>query len=140
MARPNTWDIHSYPGDVAQHTLDVLRYKIQETADLQALRGARLEPEVIIDQMGDRILYRLRADILGKRMDERTVESERVQYPCNWIEAVKERWFPKWAKKKWPVRYTVKQLSVRVRFDVLYPEIEVPQANSQTFYFMERLS
>jgi hypothetical protein len=27
-----------------------------------------------------------------------------VQYPANWWEAVKERWFPVWAQARWPVR------------------------------------
>jgi hypothetical protein len=32
--------------------------------------------------------------------------SHHVHYPMNWVEAVKARFLPEWAKKRWPVRYT----------------------------------
>lgn len=28
-----------------------------------------------------------------------------LQWPKNWVEAVKERWFPKWWLRRWPVEY-----------------------------------
>lgn len=27
------------------------------------------------------------------------------QWPATWRDAFKERWFPSWAKRRWPVRY-----------------------------------
>lgn len=27
------------------------------------------------------------------------------QWPCDWWQAFKERWFPRWALRRWPVRY-----------------------------------
>lgn len=27
------------------------------------------------------------------------------QWPATWKEAFKERWFPRWAKKRWPIYY-----------------------------------
>lgn len=42
-----------------------------------------------------------RSEILGKS------KKFEFKYPMDWAEAFKERWFPKWLRKKYPVRYTV---------------------------------
>jgi hypothetical protein len=34
-----------------------------------------------------------------------TGETDYVRYPADWWEAVKDRWFPRWAKRRWPVRW-----------------------------------
>jgi hypothetical protein len=51
----------------------------------------------------------------------RTVE----RWPATWWDAFKERWFPAWAKKRWPVEWTtLKQL---------VPTLEAPTGH-QTLY------
>ena len=52
----------------------------------------------------------------------RTMEEVRAEYPVDWWQAFKERWFPAWAKKRWPVEW------VRVRLEAkeLYPKLSVP--------------
>lgn len=37
--------------------------------------------------------------------DHETVQP--VKYPADWWQHFKLRWFPKWAKKRWPVRFSV---------------------------------
>jgi len=44
-----------------------------------------------------------------------------VEYPANWIEALKERFAPKWFLRRWPV------LRSRVDMEVLYPRIALPR-------------
>jgi nuclear transport factor 2 (NTF2) superfamily protein len=34
------------------------------------------------------------------------VERISVRFPADWWEAFKERWFPKWARDRWPVKWT----------------------------------
>ena len=48
-----------------------------------------------------------------QRIFGRQVLHEVISYPANWKEALKERWYPAWAKEKWPVRYTTKTFDVR---------------------------
>lgn len=36
---------------------------------------------------------------------EEMVMQDRAEWPANWWEAFKERWFPAWLKKRYPVRY-----------------------------------
>jgi hypothetical protein len=42
-----------------------------------------------------------------------------VTYPADWWQAFKERWFPAWAKARWPVAFKTTLIS----FDLLYPEL-----------------
>lgn len=43
-----------------------------------------------------------------------------VRWPCNWVQAFKERWFPLWLKKYFPVRYKTIEVSA------LYPYASLP--------------
>jgi len=43
------------------------------------------------------------------------------KYPADWKEAFKERWFPKWAKRKWPVVYKNHEITARN----IYPELKL---------------
>ena len=49
--------------------------------------------------------------------------SETVRWPSDWWEAFKLRWFPLWAKTRWPVRYTTKTFDAMLMLpDILIPE------------------
>jgi len=50
---------------------------------------------------------------IKQRIFGRQILHEVISYPANWKEAFKERWYPVWAKDKWPVRYTTKTFDVR---------------------------
>jgi len=52
-----------------------------------------------------------------QRVLGREVERVAVEYPADWWQAVRERWLPEWAKKRWPVRMRKHQLVARE----LYP-------------------
>ena len=81
-------------------------------ADLHAIGNPRFEVfhEFMQGRMDD-LIFELRSCIYGRTL---------TKYPRDWWEAVKERWFPAWALKRWPVLYN--------RIDELYPELELPSA------------
>lgn len=62
----------------------------------------------------DELEFRISQKCLGTTM-ERVV----VRHPSDWWQAFKERWFPRWMKRRWPVRMTI----VEVEKAGLYPEI-----------------
>ena len=70
---------------------------------------------------------------------EEQVLQDRVQWPVDWKEAFKDRWFPKWAKKKWPVRFEGRKWDCRF----VYPSIpfekrqSIKLAKSQTIKFLK---
>ncbi len=89
----------------------------------QIIRALAKEPgierltEVFCEDMVDQAAYGigLKMRVPGRHLPE-------VRYPADWWQAFKDRWFPAWAKERWPVRY--------VRYDLmaLYPEIKLPQS------------
>lgn len=47
------------------------------------------------------------------------------EIPADWWQHFKLRWFPKWAKKKWPVRYEW------VTAYHVFPEIPIPEGTKE---------
>ena len=71
-------------------------------------QSADAEYSMMDDWARDAITLRIKQRIFGKQ-----VLHEVISYPANWKEAFKERWYPAWAKDKWPVMYTTKTFDVR---------------------------
>lgn len=47
-----------------------------------------------------------------------------VRYPETWLDAFKLRWFPKWAKDKWPPTI------IKIRYDEILPMLSTKQSPS----------
>lgn len=75
--------------------------------------GGNLIPEV--DHAVDSLILRIRAEMLGKHVQDHI-------FPADWWQAVKDRWFPAWLKKRCPVRYIV------ISRTAVYPELSIPGA------------
>lgn len=76
-----------------------------------------------IDAFTQSVALKFQADIFGQKL-------EGIQYPKNWIEAFKERWFPHWLLKKYPVQYTVMDIHA------LYPHLLIP--GEQAVYHIQK--
>ena len=72
----------------------------------------RVSDAVMFDR--DLISVQLRQFVYGYQIDhvERT-------WPRDWWQALKERWFPPWATRRWPVVYD----GVTIDAKVLYPQL-----------------
>lgn len=46
-------------------------------------------------------------------------ESREISYPADWWQAFRDRWFPRWAKRRWPVRYAKWQCKVYATYPSL---------------------
>jgi len=57
------------------------------------------------DQMLQRMVYTLKADVYGN-----VIES--IKFPKDWKQVFKERWFPQWLLKRYPVEYKEYTLDV----------------------------
>jgi len=53
----------------------------------------------------------------------REIERVECRWPADWWQMFKERWFPAWAKARWPVKEEVRQLVARE----LYPRVKFPE-------------
>jgi hypothetical protein len=66
-----------------------------------------IAPELIMDvsqvkYIADRVVYDFRIYIAG--MEKERIKIDR-HWPSDWKEAFKERWFPHWLKRRFPVNY-----------------------------------
>jgi len=84
-----------------------------------------LEPEIMLqyNPIWSGMVASIKARIYGEQMiyDE-------IEYPSDWWQAFKERWFPTWAKKRWPVRH--EKYIFDARF--LYPSIKTMKSHLYT--------
>ena len=76
------------------------------------------EVEVSSGFMANSIVTRFNALLTTQLLDEYT-----ISYPCNWKEAFKERWFPQWWLKRYPVKYKIKTIIAKA----IYPHIAFPE-------------
>lgn len=80
------------------------------TFDKKYLVNAKLHPMIIPHSM-ECAVAQITTMVAGERVKE-------IKYPMDWWQAFKERWFPKFLLKRFPVDYRIWKI------DFLYPEIE----------------
>ena len=80
--------------------------KLTESIKDRLVAITSLAPDVLKDSW----LLKLCLDAIIKEAVEASIHSsftyEVIQVPADWRQAVKDRWFPKWAKGRWPVKLT----------------------------------
>ena len=81
--------------------------------------------EAVRDKMRERIILSIKAYVLADNF-----KHYEHKYPKDWWQSFKDRWFPKWILRKWPVVYTKIVIDVRA----LYPEYR-PALPKEKFFF-----
>ena len=87
------------------------------------------------DEMNRRQVRRLVSYVLAMPK-ERIRVSEHRSWPADWWQAFRERWFPVWWLKRWPVRY--ERLDIEVdeqKYGPVCPHVRV-QSNRAHFEFL----
>lgn len=59
---------------------------------------------------------------------------EVVEFPRDWWQAFRQRWFPRWALVRWPVRLC----RVELRADAVYPEIPIVEGRGPRIVVIDR--
>jgi hypothetical protein len=80
----------------ASVALDHFEYRVKRMVPL-ALMG-RTSAEAILDQQARSCILLITHVVLGKR-------GAVLRVPDTWWDHTKERWFPAWALRRWPVQY-----------------------------------
>lgn len=78
------------------------------------LIDAAVDIDTLISYEADRVVFSVRGYLWG---DEPVIQKT-VKYPSDWRQAFKERWYPKWLLKKYPVKYT----KIELVSQTLYPD------------------
>lgn len=98
--------------NIEKVVLERLKFAVRSEMDSLDLMSP-VEINHMIDFMGRKVAYQFQTYVYGQRLNK-------VKYPANWKESFKERWFPEWLLKKYPVKYSYIQLAA------LYPQLHLP--------------
>ena len=104
--------------------LAATRYLDDEVVGPLLSRGD-LTCQAVFDDLLDEFILRFRAVILGE-------ELQKVTYPADWWQAVKDRWFPAWLKRRYPV------IMNTVEAVALYPSLPAKTAPGYVILREER--
>lgn len=107
-------------------TLEEMRYGAQRMISEKLLDHHRIRVDVVKLLTGD-LIFSASWSALARKA------KTTVSYPSNWWEALKDRWFPAWAKQRWPVQRET------WRAHEVLPAIRWPeQYRTQSFYTFEK--
>lgn len=101
--------------DIQEIALDVERYAMQHGISPVALQNAKVETDVMKGAI-EMLMIRVLMDVATHNLAE-----NKVEYPANWWQHFKERFFPNWALEKWPVLYKTESITIKA----LFPNIPV---------------
>lgn len=116
-----------------QVVCEVVRYQIQKHLSRELTLLRNLELKSWMDQHARSVVVELTSVALAKHRKE---ETGWVSYPADWWEALKERWFPKWMLRRWPVKYTKRVVEQTVYHCCPHMDIE---ARSNHVKFLQQV-
>lgn len=112
-------------GVTTEHVLERFIFAARAWVSQSLIDDFAIETQVILRQITEDVVFELRQVVLGQHL-----ERARAEYPADWWQAFKVRWFPAWAKKRCPVRMTVIEIDVAA----LYPRIVAPDRTGGVLY------
>lgn len=89
---------------------------------IRTFSDERIAAIPIVDQQNMFYYDGVQAARIMIRMLRKSLDIIRIEYPATWWDAVKDRWYPAWAKKRWPVNYTIHKLDI----GAIYLTLEAP--------------
>lgn len=129
VSMASTFDPKSEPiAEVMRRTLeklDVHRCHQISGRQLAALNGLRFH-DIVAHEAEDMVMH-LSAYVWMEVLQDETVTAKfDCEYPADWWQHFKLRWFPAWALRRWPVRATKvhEEQSHRFRTVALLPEFK----------------
>jgi hypothetical protein len=119
--------------EIAELTLMALRARV--IVDEGMASSFAIPVQVAVERIAD-YAYRQLAVEIRQQVYGRQLETITASYPADWWQALKDRWFPAWALKRWPVRLHTITLTITE----LYPKLAAPgYAESVAFAKCERM-
>lgn len=104
---------------------DLERFKISFMQAIEAKNIlAQVKIEVrqgLIDIMAGQVVFAIHGYIWAENLDTAT-----IQYPLDWWQAFKERWFPGWLIKRYPVKYRIHIFDMKVLYPNYHKHHSIP--------------
>jgi hypothetical protein len=107
--------------DITKIELEKIKFVAMQYISDEFANEFAISPQVEVTNglswMLEKTVIRIRQDIFGRQLDK--VE---IRYPSDWWQAFKQRWFPEWLLKRYPVIEEIKIVDILA----LYPDINLP--------------
>ncbi len=97
--------------------LELFQFQAERYIGPNLAKAFAIPAKVGVERFSDEIVCTIRQRILGEQL--KRIE---IRYPSDWWQALKARWYPDWAKRRWPVRHQCHIVDVKA----LYPKISIP--------------
>ena len=104
------------------YELENMKLSMESHIDMTQLRGLNMNVDTFLDEMAGRIVFKINARLASQKLEEVV-----ARWPATWWQAFKERWYPLWLQKWFPVRWK----ESRMKSIALYPEMVIPNWKSQ---------
>jgi len=116
--------------EISYATLEKLR--IGATTRISREIARDVDVDLWQDFAFDQLVWAVTSQFAAQKIGEST-----VTYPADWWQAFKDRWFPGWALKRWPVKFRTFDMTAYQT----YPEIKIPSpAGPIVYHVAERES
>lgn len=104
--------------DIEEIILQKIRFGVIETMDPSLLEEIKIS-EPLSDFVSNMITVRLKGFVYGVDIakEESTYHENEIEYPANWWEAFRERFFPEFWKRKYPIIYNEISTEVTIHQD-----------------------
>ena len=83
---------------------------------------------VMTDWLTDSVRCEFSTRIWSEQLQDETIE-----YPYDWWQSLKDRWSPKWMRRRWPVRYVTHVFRVNAVYPNLTPQHGMSEETSKRF-------
>jgi len=90
------------------------------------------QTEGIEDEMGKELAIRLWSFFIAMPQSRIQIHEK---WPKTWIDAFKDRWFPKWALRKWPVQFGRIDVDQRI-YGNICPHVTFPDYTQKHIVFL----
>jgi hypothetical protein len=109
-------------------TLDIIQQTVKFHLDKYDIHN--LTTHIYDDPMLNAKIVQIVRRIASEKLEEIEIEATvKVDYPADWWQHFKERWYPKWLQKRFPVGYVSRTETKRTKADVMafYPKVSLPE-------------
>jgi len=96
--------------NITEITLKKYKYELHNRITEEYLNDMNID--IVLDRMAKEIKFRFRKEILGRKMDK-------IEFPANWKEAVKEAFY-NWFNKKYKAININNMLKIKIRTKLAY--------------------
>ena len=95
--------------------LEKLKFAIQQRLTGEFM--AKVDISIYSEFLADEIYLRVKGFVWA---EAENVQHQEIKYPCDWWQAFKEKWFPVWILRHYPVTYKKVVIDVKA----IYPEFK----------------